>query len=115
MTISAGRRDKNGIFIEFLLRMLTLKRKCLQKDLPNLDHLSLGCLDEGRKEGGQKGGREGGREEREQAVGNTDVPSGQERSGELTAEFPKGCIALLYTSDIKHLFLKNICHCFMIN
>lgn len=73
MTISAGRGDKNGIFfIEFLLRMLTLKRKCLQKERPNLDLLSLGCWDEGRKEGGQKGGIEGGREEREQALGNTE-------------------------------------------
>lgn len=69
MNISSGGGDKNGTFFyRVLVRMLILKGKYLQKELPNLDLLSLGCWDEGRREGGM----EGRREKREHTVGTAE-------------------------------------------
>lgn len=68
-------------------------------------------MKEGRREVRKETGREGGKKENRQRERALRI----RQSRELTAEFPIGCIAILYTSDIKHLLLKNIYQCFMVN
>lgn len=90
--------------------MLT-SEKYLQKQLPDLDLLSLRCWDEGRREGRKEEGKEKGKE-REEAVDSTKCALG---TGQSNTKFPAGCTAFSYTGDIKYLLLKKIYHSSMVN
>lgn len=91
--------------------MLTLERKYLQKQLPDLDLLSLCRWDEGRREGRKEEGKEEGKGW-EEAVDRANCALGP---GQSNTKFPAGCTAFSYTGDIKYLLLKKIYHCFIVN